>query len=1650
MSTRKFIRATRQLLRQIGRMTRKTSKRLVNVLLRPLVGAGRKAIWSQSGFVLPTTVLLVLVVTLTVGAIGYRTYTRSQQTIGERQQRQIYNAATPAIDRAKAKLEFLFDAQRDPRGGAVPGESALMGMMSNDGRTVNNVVIPEYTSGGKKLDPYTFPGETRVDINGDGTLDNAWRYAEDVNADGDTTDSDDATVAYSIIFTTPPASNTDTELILENQQLDKGVKKRANGLMVRNAPLSNAATISRCKRDNASGQRTSLQEEGWFDDTRNSTLIRKNFQVDAYVKPNRPDGAISTLEFQQDRQASKGFKWAAWFRNDLEIFPGPEFNLNGAVHTEGNMIVGGDKVRFYMISSPESCLYTKDASEITVTEMAAKPAVVPPIKAFTGQIAAGTIRDGNYAGTVKFDMWAGPQVKPTQAEEMKPGSDSINGTNLTPDKIAIDPVRLQTDDVAQYSDPTVQPDPAPTGIRDVAWATGNINKNGSGRVINKTQATPYVDDTFRADDRWGPKPRYGGKVVEQIGKDIPAGNPELINNTPPTGADETNVGLDGYWERRARIKGLRLIVGQRLELGDLSGWGGPIPDPDDGTVKTKQVAVSREPLRPWLGSRFYGGPASCKTDAGARCNEQRQNKALMDNLAAVQATAVYHAKNDFDFPVACLATTVHPGSAVTLDKSATFEDMMRRAGLTAANFDGFAGPIYSDFLRGYGTNGWEYPVPSKTNMEGFATGTTELGKALRNLAYFTGDPKGGTPSFDLAQVEEGADVVHPYPTMAMWGDFSMLRRIIQSGKIYDQLSVADKTAVHTASCTLSMLAYNVNYLASLKIDSINTGVLNQLASDLQDVTSVGRPSNNLDTPRQSKLPAAAYLPHDRIVTKADGKYGFVGKDGANDPEAVIRMLEVWRDRETASGTKRQLTEEIYLARLIAAREQVERDRLFGFAGDYGLATDDFNSTDATKQALSKRCTDWNALPDTDPKAPLKTLCSARPRYPILYSLFPVTNHGDAIGTTSSGTIKSSDVNATTSITGITAPTFLNSVPSFGEVRDAEDLVWEDGQRYLRKSTVNRTVEYQVVDAKAIAAQPGAVSTWKLKNLIKDDGNQKTPNSSQYNLIKFCADGLINDRPCYSYDVTAPTYRIPFKDAVLYNGRELLPVRTLDIDLELLRTTQTSGGDDYWLPLSGLVYAFREDAVSEAHIVRPHQIGGGWSNCDTTGKLLSATCMMRTFGNASSGNKISAWESTDPSMPLTGITPKPVDYYADPDRRPHGFRLKNGKRIWRMHEAGKNKGDNGLSFVTHNTAYVQGPFNLHQKVSEGTGGGDFDTIEEFQERLRDSTVGYGKFYDRKTLEPSFAKVDANTKQWLDQWRPTEILADAVTLLSENFCDGSIEDGFVQTGGSGTVGSGATSGYINSRYGCSKAGASTKWTSFHTRALPDIGSPLAGAPDKSLARSNVLERYLPSTAADFMKASATNLVPAEYPILVSRDGYSVEEKVDASKASLNPLFATTYTSLENGRTGQLTAKPTQMNMIMISGIVPSRKGQSYGGLHNFPRFIEQWGGGTDLFISGAMVQLNFSTYATAPFDQEQWQPAQAAPKEGANANEWIEYYNAPRRAWGYDVGLQFAPSGPVAERFKSIEKVRSEFYSEPRLNDPYISQLCRQVPGANCPT
>jgi hypothetical protein len=106
----------------------------------------------------------------------------------------------------------------------------------------------------------------------------------------------------------------------------------------------------------------------------------------------------------------------------------------------------------------------------------------------------------------------------------------------------------------------------------------------------------------------------------------------------------------------------------------------------------------------------------------------------------------------------------------------------------------------------------------------------------------------------------------------------------------------------------------------------------------------------------------------------------------------------------------------------------------------------------------------------------------------------------------------------------------------------------------------------------------------------------------------------------------------------------------------------------------------------------------------------------------------------------------------------------------------------------------------------------------------------------------------------------------------------------------------------------------------------------------------------------------------------------------------------------------------------------------------------------------LQLNFSNSATAPFDQDTWEPPLAASPTGGGAGEAIRYYAPPNRIWGYDPALQLAPAGPAASRFITAGKNRNEFYSELPANDPYIRRLCLAARGAgiagvpaniNCP-
>ena len=282
------------------------------------------------------------------------------------------------------------------------------------------------------------------------------------------------------------------------------------------------------------------------------------------------------------------------------------------MHTEGSLIMsntaGLGGFRAYLISSPKSCLYGSDgieASEISVNQQPADSTTTPPYPGFQGQIVSGSMASNSFVNSVTIDRAPGSSITLT------PGNDSVlnSGTtpgNVTPTDLSLDPLQIFTQDqsLARNSQ-----DPSNQKNRDtVNWNNGNPLATGDSphlpRVVNNAEPKPLLDDTYRADNRYGPKPPPTGFTVGQAITD-----PNQISLTPPT-ANPEQLGKDGYWERRAYKEGLRLIVGQRLELGT------PLPVPT--------------PLPPYLASRPH---------------EALQRRALKDNVAAVQSTAIYHANS---------------------------------------------------------------------------------------------------------------------------------------------------------------------------------------------------------------------------------------------------------------------------------------------------------------------------------------------------------------------------------------------------------------------------------------------------------------------------------------------------------------------------------------------------------------------------------------------------------------------------------------------------------------------------------------------------------------------------------------------------------------------------------------------------------------------------------------------------------------------------------------------------------------------------------------------------------------------------------------------------------------------------------------------
>ena len=1496
----------------------------------------------MAGFVLPTTTLLLLVIALTVGAIIHRAYSHTNQIIGESQQRVIYNAASPAIDRARAKLESMFDPNRDNRyPGGIPSENHLAGMLRNDG-SYGVAALPPLPG---TPDIYTLPGETRINLDGTtkagelSAVDNAWAFRTDTNGDG----NPDATVVYSILLQTPRQNDvtTNNQVVPGSGLLVTNDLTKAQNLWVRTAPLSNRQR-GNCSTVSTEGIDPGL---GWFQDSTSSSILRKNFQIDAIVIPDtantRPN--FVTLEMQQDRQLDRGNKWGAWFRNDMEIYPGAPMNWNGAMHTEGNLIVGpGGSGNFhaYLVSAKNSCLMSiANNSEITVTNIpnsANDPNQKPD---FLGGVLHGSLRDNNYGGNEsRFHLFPAPNPggNPTTAD-LTTTTDSATGAS--PALMALDPIALLTRDVSLARDTSNNSSNRNNIVAD--WK-GLLQDSLYPRITNQAEPKPYVDDLYRADDRWGPKPRYSDNIVlrganQQPGNLITNGNvtnPDdlntLINTTVTAGNITTGVGLDGYWERRAIVEGMRVIVGQRLELGNSFGW------------------TNTDPMYP--------------PNVATLSHEQQQRRTMRDNPASVQGSAIYHVgSGNANFPVACLASTAHPGSLGSLTNSITFNT----TSINGTN------ALLTDFLMGYGTNGWEFAPPAATESDfAIAVGSTQpLGKALRNLANFAGDPDGAFPP----RQEVGR--VHPYPNLTMWGNYSELRRTLarlDSGVAYSALSPADKTNLHTAACTLGMLSYNIatfqNYDYANSTNAGNGGSpgLAMLGNKLFDLVDGKTNNGEVRNPATGQYftftgnnqPGAAYYNSANPNDPNNGPNTY----SRLPPQAFITALLT----EPIPGLSQQDRDALaILSRTIIGKQQVERDRIFGFK-DGSLPPPPTSSgywitNNRTYQAQGQGGSDLVFTTSCDPETfPLNnsgnptaqarqrvalalSFCESTPRYPALFYIFPKEDH-DHDGSSTPTAVNIWQGNAQPTTEGYISDTHISG-------------------------TVNTGVTYRVVsnttdlnNFTGVTIQPKATD---FSNWVLPQGTPQNVTNANVSPNRIVVNGVVR--------------AVGFLERVIFNGREMLPTRVMDIDLGMLRsmTHATATGGQPWLPTSGVVYAFREDAVREDAIARPAGTAGNPTNATNTST------------------------PTDPPLVTTpegiAMSPKQVDYIPDPDRRPHGFRLRNGSQISRNTSLGLAATDNvrGLSFFTDDTVYIQGDFNRHQAGADNTVG---TRLEEFTEQLN-GAFNPVSFYNRSTRDTNFARATG------DRWRPSEILADALHILSDNFCDGSFQDMFITPTASAyhNPSTSTSPGYGLWGPGCATAGSNT---SFRTQNLPTGANPT------------------------WLRES-----PGDTALTVPTTGIQINRNGQPMLSGATP-YTGTYQNFATNKTTQRTAAVnTTVNTILVSGIVPSRPNQAYGGLHNFPRLLENWSGQT-LQFNGSFLQLSFSNYATGPYDQDAWEPTQTP-----STSENIEYYkNAPTRAWGYDPALQLAPAGPAAARFITASRNRNEFFTEVSANDAFVRQLC----------
>jgi len=386
-------------------------KRQLVWVLRTLFLSKRRRSAANAGFVLPTVAMVALVVVLLTTAILFRSFERAKNASNVRVNEVVMNAATPAVDRARAKLDALLEDPTLPRG--TPTDSALYDAL--------------------KKDKYRLGDETRLklsfDINGDNniqtnsileqdeTLKTAWKYAVDTDNNG----LKDTFTLYGIYFRTPTRDPSSGQF-----------NRKRNPLEARTPPMDNALTNQLCS--SAAGFSSLVGNSSWYQ--LQSGNLGKSFFVytinvpitqSAYnaltnktgYEAHKGNKSVVALEFQQDRSRVPLPNNAVWFENDLEIIVGStDLLLNGRIHTNGNLLVGRGtgNITLRQVSSNKSCFYNQENGQISAG----------------GNVGTGNVNHTANQNAVTVDLYQGfgKAITTAQISSTEKSTNSAGGSQI--------------------------------------------------------------------------------------------------------------------------------------------------------------------------------------------------------------------------------------------------------------------------------------------------------------------------------------------------------------------------------------------------------------------------------------------------------------------------------------------------------------------------------------------------------------------------------------------------------------------------------------------------------------------------------------------------------------------------------------------------------------------------------------------------------------------------------------------------------------------------------------------------------------------------------------------------------------------------------------------------------------------------------------------------------------------------------------------------------------------------------------------------------------------------------------------------------------------------------------------------------------------